>query len=133
MSTAPYDPHYLSGIAHFNVCDFFEAHEEWELLWTDYQGPSRNFYKGLIHVAVCLHHFGNGNIGGTRKLYHSSKKYLEAYFPKHEGIDLVKLLAEMDRCCAEVMASPEERPKIELVGDLIPEIHLDPPPAEEAP
>lgn len=130
MAAPDYDPLYLSGIAHFNVCEFFEAHDEWEHLWTEYQGPGRNFYKGLIHVAVCLHHFGNSNIGGTRKLYHSSKKYLSEYLPKYEGIDLVKLLGEMDRCCAEVIASTEERPSIELDAELIPEIHLDPPPAE---
>jgi uncharacterized protein len=35
----PYDPLYLQGIEHFNVCDFFEAHEVWEELWQDYQGP----------------------------------------------------------------------------------------------
>ena len=55
---------YLQGIVHFNECDFFESHEVWEALWTDYQGPSRKFYQGLIQAAVALHHFGNGNIRG---------------------------------------------------------------------
>ena len=68
MAEAQYDPHYLAGIEFFNQCDFFEAHEAWEELWTEYQGPSREFYQGLIQVAVCLHHFGNENIRGARKL-----------------------------------------------------------------
>ncbi len=36
-----YDPRYLEGIEHFNVCDFYESHEVWEDLWKDYSGPAR--------------------------------------------------------------------------------------------
>ena len=61
MSDDNYHRLYLLGIAYFNDCEFFEAHEVWEELWADYQGPSRKFYQGLIQTAVCLYHFGNGN------------------------------------------------------------------------
>lgn len=123
-----YHPLYLAGIAHFNACDFFEAHEVWEELWTEYSGPSRKFYQGLIQVAVCLHHFGNGNTRGAKKLYHTSLAYLKEYQPRHLGCDLAKLEAELTRCCAEILDSPDDFPKVEIVGDLIPEIHLDPAP-----
>jgi len=128
--TTEYDPMYLKGIAYFNECEFFEAHEAWEDLWTEYQGPSRKFYQGLIQVAVALHHFGNGNIRGARKLYHSSRNYLSNYGPHHEGIDIEALFATYDACFAEVLASEEEFPKIDLNAELIPEIHLDPPPVQ---
>lgn len=122
-----YDQHFLDGVRYFNDCDFFEAHEAWEELWTDYQGPSRKFYQGLIQVAVCLHHFGNGNARGAIKLYHSSRAYLEQYPAQYEGVDVAKLLSELERCCAELLASQEEFPQVVVVPDLIPEIHLDPP------
>ena len=122
-----YDPHYLAGIEHFNRCDFFEAHEAWEDLWQEYSGPARTFYQGLIQVAVCLHHFGNGNVRGARKLYHSSTKYLEPFRPSFEGIDLDQLVTELTRCCQDFLNSTEEYPKVEIVPDLIPEIHLNPP------
>ena len=125
-----YPPLYLEGIEHFNVCDFFEAHEVWEALWSDYQGPSRKFYQGLIQAAVGLHHFGNGNIRGARKLYHSTRAYLEPYGPRHLGLDLEKFLQEFQHCFAEVVASQEEFPEIDIIPDLIPEIHLDPAPSE---
>jgi predicted metal-dependent hydrolase len=125
-----YPPLYLEGIAHFNRCDFYESHEVWEELWTEYQGPSRKFYQGLIQAAVALHHFGNGNIRGARKLYYSTRGYLEPYLPAHLGLDLEKFLQEFQQCFAEVTASQEEFPQIEIEPDLIPEIHLDPPPAE---
>ena len=119
-----YDKRYLQGVEYFNECEFFEAHEVWEELWADVQGPSRRFYQGLIQVAVCLHHFGNGNIRGARKLYRSCRGYLEEYLPHHQGVDLEKLLAELQSCCAEILSSEEEFPEIEIQPDLIPEIHL---------
>jgi predicted metal-dependent hydrolase len=76
-----YDPLYLQGIAYFNVCEFFEAHEVWEELWKNYSGDLRLFYKGLIQAAVALHHFGNGNTRGARKVYGTSRGYLEPYVP----------------------------------------------------
>jgi predicted metal-dependent hydrolase len=115
---------YLQGIVHFNECDFYESHEVWEALWTDYQGPSRKFYQGLIQAAVALHHFGNGNIRGARKLYHSTRSYLEPYRPWHMGLDLEQFLAQFEQCFTEVIASQEEFPQIDIVPDLIPEIHL---------
>jgi uncharacterized protein len=125
MSIVSYDPRYLAGIEHFNTCDFFEAHEVWEELWADTQGEPRRFYQGLIQVAVCLHHFGNGNIRGAKKLYFGCRGYLESYRPNFLGLDLDKLLAQLETCCREILDSKEEFPKIEIVPDLIPEIHLE--------
>lgn len=129
MSSPPYEPQYLEGIRYFNECDFFEAHEVWEELWSECQGPERRFYQGLIQVAVCFHHFGNGNTRGATKLYHSSRNYLQAYRPHYLGLDLDQFLDAMQRCCAELLDNTEEFPEVELVADRIPEIHLDPPPA----
>lgn len=128
---ADYDPRFVEGVEHFNQCDFFESHELWEEMWTDESGLSRKFLQGLIQAAVALHHFGNGNIRGAKKLYYGARGYLEHYRPHHMGIDLEKFLAEMDVCFAEVAASTEEFPQIEIVADRIPEIHLDPPPSAE--
>jgi predicted metal-dependent hydrolase len=126
-----YHPLYLEGIEHFNACDFFESHESWEELWTDYRGPSRKFFQGLIQAAVALFHFGNGNIRGAKKLYHSTRGYLDPYRPRHRGIDLDTFLAQFDQCFTEVAAcDPETFPVIDLNPESIPEIHLDPPAPE---
>jgi predicted metal-dependent hydrolase len=117
---------YVQGIQFFNNCDFFEAHETWEELWTEYRGPARRFYQGLIQAAVALHHFGNGNIRGAKKVYLSSRGYLEEYRPAYLGLDLDAFLAQFERCFAEALASQEEFPRLEVDPELIPEIHLDP-------
>lgn len=128
MEAAEYHPLYLRGIELFNACDFFEAHEAWEEIWQEDFGPSRKFYQGLIQAAVALHHFGNGNIRGAKKVYYGSCGYLEPYRPKHFGLDLDAFLAGMKTCFAPVVDAAEEFPQVEIVADDIPEIHLDPPP-----
>jgi predicted metal-dependent hydrolase len=122
-----YDPLYLQGIAYFNACEFFEAHEVWEDLWKNYSGELRLYFKGLIQAAVALHHFGNGNIRGARKVYRSSRGYLQQYGPRCMGLDVEQFLNQFDACFAEVEASAIEFPEIEIDPDLIPEIWLDPP------
>jgi uncharacterized protein len=127
MEVVDYDPLYLQGVDFFNACEFFESHEVWEEIWTEYRGPDRGFYQGLIQAAVAFHHFGNGNVRGAKKLYHTSRGYLAPYRPKHLGVDLDKFFSEMEACFAELLAAPDDAPAVELIADLIPEIHLDPP------
>ena len=124
MEQSSHDPRYLKGIEYFNECEFFEAHEVWEELWADVQGDGRKFYQGLIQVAVCLHHFGNGNIRGAKKLYTTSTNYLQPYSPRFAELDVATLLSELEDCCAEILASTEEFPKIDIDPEKIPEIHL---------
>lgn len=123
-----YDRRYVEGVEFFNDFEFFEAHEVWEDMWQEYQGPSRKFYQGLIQVAVCLHHFGNENTRGARKLFHTSTKYLASYQPYHEGIHVDQLVEDLTECCRKIVETDEEFPSGRIVPDLIPEIHLDPPP-----
>lgn len=123
-----YDPRYLRGIECFNECEFFEAHEVWEDLWTESEGSVRRFLQGMIQVAVCLHHFGNGNIRGARKLYDGCRQYLEDFLPKHCGLDVEKLLRELETCCAEIRTGQQPIPPVTIEPELTPKIHLDPPP-----
>ena len=112
------------GIELFNDGEWFEAHETWEDIWRLASGARKLFYQGLIQVAVCLHHFGNGNVRGARKLYGSSTKYLQTYRPVHCGLDVDKLVNKLTTCCAEILASTDEYPEIEIDPESIPEIHL---------
>jgi predicted metal-dependent hydrolase len=124
MSQTDEDRLYAEGIRLFNECEFFEAHETWEELWTEYRGPARKFFQGLIQAAVALHHFGNGNVRGARKVYATSRAYLVEYLPSYLGLDLEAFLRQYDRCFAAIVESSEERPKIDIDPELIPEIHL---------
>jgi predicted metal-dependent hydrolase len=128
-SAAIYEPRYLAGIVLFNRRDFFEAHEVWEDLWQDCCGPERRFYQALIQAAVALLHFTNGNLRGASKLYRSSRDYMSRYGSPYLGLDADAFWRQMERCFAEVLAGDPDR-HVELRGELIPEITLEPPPPE---
>ena len=124
-----YDPRYLAGILFFNRQDYFEAHEVWEDLWMDSAGPEKRFYQGLIQAAVGLFHFGNGNLRGAAKLYHSSRDYMVRYGSPYLGLDAAAFWEQMARCFAEVHAGTDPDRNLRPREELIPIITLDPPPA----
>lgn len=120
-----YHPLYLQGIALFNEEDFFEAHEVWEELWTEIIGPDKKFYQGLIQAAVALLHFGNENLGGARKVYESARKYLEAYAPEHQGLNLTQFLEDFRYCFEELLQATDTYPEgVALRDERIPKIPL---------
>jgi predicted metal-dependent hydrolase len=130
MDSPPYDPRYLAGIVLFNRGDYFEAHEVWEDLWMDTAGPDKPFYQGLIQAAVGLCHFCNGNVRGAVKLYHSSRDYMARYPSPHLGLDLAGFWQGMAGCFAELLASPDPSRSVTPDEALLPELRLEPPPAE---
>lgn len=122
MTPAADDPKFLEGIRCFNQRAFFDAHEVWEDLWRDDHGPARHFYQGLIQIAVCLHHFRNGNTRGAKKLCLSGSVYLDPYRPAYLGLDVERLLSDLHACCHELLASGEPTPSVKLDLNLLPTI-----------
>ncbi|OAI45327.1 hypothetical protein AYO44_02680 [Planctomycetaceae bacterium SCGC AG-212-F19] len=131
MDAAPidYDDRYLAGIQFFNRHDFFEAHEVWEALWMDRGGPEKRFVQGLIQAAVGLLHFGNGNLRGAVKLYHSSRGYMEPYGTAYLGMDVAGFWQQMAVCFARLLDTQAADRSVELDLASVPAIALDPLPA----
>lgn len=121
-----YPEKYREGVRLFNAQEFFECHEILEELWSETLGEQRKFYQGLIQAAVALFHFGNENLGGARKLYHSARGNLERYGTQNEGLDLEKFLASMKFCFQELIDASETYPAgVQLREERIPVIELD--------
>lgn len=100
---------YLEGIRLFNERELFECHDVLEELWADVLGHERDFYQGLIQAAVALFHFGEGNLAGAHKLYHSSQRYLQRYGDFYRGVDLAKFRSDLQRCFHELLeADPRD-------------------------
>lgn len=120
-----HSPRYLAGIRLFNEREFFACHDELEEVWGETLGAEREFYQGLIHAAVALHHFEEGNLGGARKMYGSARRYLEPYAPQHGGIDLGRFLTELNDCFADLLVNTGQYPTgVALDPDRIPTISL---------
>lgn len=106
-------PLYLEGIACFNRGSYLESHEVWETLWKETTGPARDFLKGLIQAAVCLHHLGNGNGNGAAKLWETSRGYLLRYQPVFWGLDVVALVQAVACRHAAVREARDSPPSCE--------------------
>ena len=127
-----YPAQYLEGLRLFNAEDFFECHEVLEDLWSETQDERKKYYQGMIQAAVALFHFGNGNLGGAKKVYNSSRKYLEPYGPVFEGLDVARFLDEMQFCFQELIDNQETCPSgVVLRDERIPKIAV--PGENEAP
>lgn len=57
-------PEVRMGCAHFNLGEYFEAHEAWEEHWGKGPREERELTLGLIKAAVALHHLDGGNAPG---------------------------------------------------------------------
>ncbi len=121
-----YPEQYLEAIRLFNEEEFFECHDLLEEIWAETQSDEKKFYQGLIQAAISLFHFGNENFGGARKLYDSSRKYLQPYLPAYMGVDLARFMIDHQSCFQELLDFPSgEYPSgIEIRDELVPKLHF---------
>ena len=84
------------GLDHYRSGDYFEAHESWEELWSDYYLEDRKFIQGLIQLSVSFVHLENNNLKGAKSLLNKCKEKFMNFKNIHRGIDANKLLLELD-------------------------------------
>jgi len=84
-----YDAHYLGYFECFNQQLFYEAHDVLEELWlAQRHTASHGFYKGLIQLAGAFVHLQKNRLGPAAALFKLSRKYLAAYPPTYEELDI---------------------------------------------
>jgi hypothetical protein len=99
----------LQGIREFNSREWFECHETVEDLWIGSEGEARDFYQGIIQIAVALHHWRNGNFGGAVSLLKGGAGYLVHVSGVCQWIDVAGLIADADRMRAALEELGKER------------------------
>jgi predicted metal-dependent hydrolase len=84
------------GLAQFDAGLFFECHDTLEELWAGVRGPSRDFFQGLIQVAVGFYHLGNHNRVGAKRLFGRALKRLAPYPGRYGGLDVGALRGSVE-------------------------------------
>lgn len=108
----------------FNSEEFFACHDVLEELWSEALPAERDFLQGLIHAAVALFHFSEGNLGGARKMYSSTLRYLAHAGDISRGIDLMRFRREFQACFQELLSHQSGYPDgILLDQSLVPRWH----------
>lgn len=96
--------HWALGLELFRSGRYFETHEEWEEVWRAAAREERDFYQGMVHLAVALYQAGRGNARGARAQVAKARRRLARYHPVFHGVRLEKLVPEVGRAVERVLA-----------------------------
>jgi predicted metal-dependent hydrolase len=111
-------PAFWQGIDEFNRREFHACHDTFEVLWMDSTGPEKNFYQGLLQIAVGCYHLENGNGRGATILLGEALRRLHPYPDDHGGIDLARLRAESHELLTFLQhLAPERSPAIVQIAE----------------
>src|SRR5206468_3446312 len=94
--------HFHNGIALIRSGKFFEAHEELELAWRAADHEERDFFQGLVHIAVAWYQAGRGNRYGCERQLAKASRRLGPYAPAHRGVDVAAVLEQVEAAQAVV-------------------------------
>lgn len=111
----------LLGIRQFNRQEWFECHETLEALWLKETGKVRNFYQGIIQIAIALHHWRSGNYNGSLSLLASGRDYLLRVPAVCLWVDVAGFIAQVERVSLALERLGKERMG-ELDPALIPQL-----------
>jgi len=106
--TARFESSFQRGLDLIRSGEFFAAHEELELEWRAATPEERDFFQGLVHVAVAWYQAGRGNRTGCSRQLEKATRRLSRYAPVHRGVDVAALLEQVARARARVDAGSLE-------------------------
>ena len=86
----------LTGLDLIRRGEFFAAHEELEDAWRAAEPAERDFFQGLVHVAVAWYQAGRGNRVGCERQLEKAARRLGPYAPEHSGVDVGSVLTQVD-------------------------------------
>ena len=88
---------FQQGLNAFNNRRFYDAHEFWEDLWSDYPLKDALFIQGLIQVSVGYFHITNLNLTGSKSLFNKSLPKLKKFSSNHRNFDLVQFISSVEK------------------------------------
>ena len=88
---------FKDGFKHYKKKNFFEAHELWEELWSDYYLEDRKFIQGLIQLSVSFVHLDNGNMNGAVSQLKKCTEKIQQFSGIHREINVSLLLNQIEQ------------------------------------
>jgi predicted metal-dependent hydrolase len=95
---------YKRGLDEIRARRYFEAHEELEVAWRAAPPEERDFFQGLVHVAVAWYQAGRGRPVATERQLEKATRRLAPFAPAHRGVDVAGVLAQVEAAQARVAA-----------------------------
>jgi predicted metal-dependent hydrolase len=85
---------FWQGVEQFNQHQFYACHDTLEALWMEATEPDKQFYQGILQIAVALYHLESQNWRGAVILLGEGINRLRVYQPDYGGINVENLLDE---------------------------------------
>ena len=105
---------FATSVEHFNQGHFYEAHESWEDDWRHraHRAEDWHFLKGLICLAVALHHHFNGNERGRMLLLRRALDSMDQVTYSETWVNYDELRAYARKVFAEPDLIDRELPRV---------------------
>src|ERR1700759_3568759 len=87
---------YKRGLEAIHEKRYFEAHEELEEAWRAASAEERDFFQGLVHVAVAWYQAGRGRPVATASQLEKATRRLAPLAPGDRGVDVAAVLAQVE-------------------------------------
>ena len=110
----------LKGVRRPIVAGPFYTMNE-EDLWIGEGGEARDFFQGVLQIAVALHHWRNGNYGGAVTLLTGGGKLLNRVNDVCMWVDVARLIADANRM-REALEELGKEKMTELDNSLVPRL-----------
>ncbi len=88
--------------------EYFEAHETLEDVWRAAEPAEKDFFQGLVHVAVAWYQAGRGKRVGCERQLEKAARRLEPFAPEHRGVDVASYLRSVEQARRTVAAGSLE-------------------------
>jgi uncharacterized protein len=85
-----------------------------EDVWRAAAPEERDFFQGLVHVAVAWYQAGRSNRVGCERQLEKAARRLGPYGPAHRGVDVAGLLAQVEAARGAFPHLPPVRVRPEL-------------------
>ncbi len=85
---------FWQGLEQFNQGEFYACHDTLEAIWLEAVGPQRNFYQGILQIAVGIYHLSNANARGAMVLLGEGVGRLRSYEPDYAGVAVSPLIEQ---------------------------------------
>jgi uncharacterized protein len=99
------------GVREFNEGYYFECHDTLEDLWSGLRGDARDFFQGLIQVAVGYYHLGNDNPSGASSMFERALRRFEKYPARYLGFEVERQREELRVLLSDGAAAGSLRPQ----------------------
>jgi uncharacterized protein len=94
------DAAFKRGLEAIRAGSYFVAHEDLEEAWRSAPSGERDFFQGLVHVAVAWYQAGRGRPVATARQLEKAARRLAPFAPAHRGVDVAHVLAQVENARA---------------------------------